>query len=166
MQPDKKYLQNKSRGVLAYSDYDVKTFMNAVNQKVDRATMRCSLELRSPIMDYRIAEYSRLLPYDYMVNDALGLKRILKDILYAMVPRSLLSRPKRGFVPPTKDWFRGEVKEELLATVSYENVENLLPELDAGKFISLRDRFVDGEEINSRMFFTAYTYIRWFNAYK
>ena len=62
-QPDMKYLQNKQRGILAYSDYDMKTFMNAVNQKVDRATMRCSLELRSPIMDYRVAEYSRLLPY-------------------------------------------------------------------------------------------------------
>ena len=34
-QPDMKYLQNKQRGILAYSDYDMKTFMNAVNQKVD-----------------------------------------------------------------------------------------------------------------------------------
>lgn len=165
-QPDIKYLQNKRRGILSYSDYDVKTFMNAVNQKVDRATMRCSLELRSPIMDYRVAEYSRLLPYEYMIDANLGLKRILKDILYDMVPRSLLERPKRGFVPPTKDWFRGEIKEELLATVSHKNVKKLLPELDADKFISLRDKFVAGEEINSRMFFTVYTYIKWFNTYK
>lgn len=164
-QPDMMYLQNKRRGILAYSDYDMKTFMNAVNQKVDRATMRCSLELRSPIMDYRVAEYSRLLPYEYMIDGNLGLKRILKDILYEMVPRQLLDRPKRGFVPPTKDWFRGEVKEDLLATVSHDNVEKMLSELDADKFIQLRDRFLSGEEINSRMFFTAYTYIKWFNKY-
>lgn len=164
-QPDMKYLQNKTRGILAYSDYDMKTFMNAVNQKVDRATMRCSLELRSPIMDYRVAEYSRLLPYGYMVDGSLGLKRILKDILYEMVPRTLLDRPKRGFVPPTKDWFRGEMKEDLMATVSHENVEKLLPELDADKFIQMRDRFVGGEDVNSRMFFTAYTYIKWYGKY-
>ena len=164
-QPDMKYLQNKQRGILAYSDYDMKTFMNAVNQKVDRATMRCSMELRSPIMDYRVAEYSRLLPYEYMINGELGLKRILKDILYEMVPKELLDRPKRGFVPPTKDWFRGEMKQDLLDTVSHDNLTNLLPELDADKFIALRDAFVNGKDISSRMFFTAYTYIKWFNKY-
>lgn len=164
-QPDMKYLQNKERGILAYSDYDMKTFMNAVNQKVDRATMRCSMELRSPIMDYRVAEYSRLLPYEYMINGDLGLKRILKDILYEMVPRELLDRPKRGFVPPTKDWFRGEMKQDLFDTVSHDNLTKLLPELDADKFIALRDAFVNGKDISSRMFFTAYTYIKWFNKY-
>lgn len=164
-QPDMKYLQNKDRGILAYSDYDMKTFMNAVNQKVDRATMRCSLELRSPIMDYRVAEYSRLLPYEYMINKELGLKRILKDILYEMVPRDLLDRPKRGFVPPTKDWFRGEIKEDLLDTVSYEKIGKLIPELDAAKFIQLRDSFLAGNSINSRILFTVYTYIKWFEKY-
>lgn len=164
-QPDMKYLQNKQRGILAYSDYDMKTFMNAVNQKVDRATMRCSMELRSPIMDYRVAEYSRLLPYAYMINGDLGLKRILKDILYEMVPRDLLDRPKRGFVPPTKDWFRGELKEELLDIVSHDNIKQLIPELDADKFIPLRNDFVKGNEINSRMLFTIYTYIMWYKTY-
>lgn len=164
-QPDMKYLQNKQRGILAYSDYDMKTFMNAVNQKVDRATMRCSLELRSPIMDYRVVEYSRLLPYEYMINGELGLKRILKDILYEMVPRELLDRPKRGFVPPTKDWFRGELKEELLDIVSHDNIKQLIPELDADKFIPLRNDFVKGNEINSRMLFTIYTYIMWYKTY-
>ena len=164
-QPDMKYLQNKQRGILAYSDYDMKTFMNAVNQKVDRATMRCSMELRSPIMDYRVVEYSRLLPYAYMINGDLGLKRILKDILYEMVPRDLLDRPKRGFVPPTKDWFRGELKEELLDIVSHDNIKQLIPELDADKFIPLRNDFVKGKEINSRMLFTIYTYIMWYKTY-
>lgn len=164
-QPDMKYLHNKQRGILAYSDYDMKTFMNAVNQKVDRATMRCSLELRSPIMDYRVAEYSRLLPYEYMINTELGLKRILKDILYEMVPRELLDRPKRGFVPPTKDWFRGELKEELLDIVSHDNIKQLIPELDVDKFITMRNDFATGKDINSRMFFTLYTYVVWYKTY-
>lgn len=164
-QPDMKYLQNKQRGILAYSDYDIKTFMNAVNQKVDRATMRCSLELRSPIMDYRVAEYSRLLPYAYMINGDLGLKRILKDILYEMVQRDLLDRPKRGFVPPTKDWFRGELKEELLDIVSHDNIKQLIPELDVDKFITMRNDFATGKDINSRMFFTLYTYVVWYKTY-
>ena len=165
LQPDGEWLENQDRGVLAYSDYDMKTFMNAVNQKVDRATMRISLELRSPIMDYRVAEYSRLLPYEYMTGGGLGLKRILKDILYEQVPRELLDRPKRGFIPPMKDWFRGELREELIDTVSRENVSTLLPELDADRIIAMRDSFLSGVEENSQIFFTIYTWVRWHNHY-
>lgn len=166
LQPDSKYLDNaKKRGILAYSDYDIKTFMNAVNQKVDRATMRCSMELRSPIMDYRVAEYSRLLPYEYQ-NGRYGLKSILKDILYEMVPQEMLDRPKRGFIPPTKDWFRGVLKEEMMDVISAEKICSLLPELDSKALVGLRDSFVNEEMENSRLFFTIYTYIKWFQKYQ
>ena len=158
-------LKNKERGVLAYTDYDMRTFMNAVNMKVDRATMRCSMELRSPLQDYRLAEYSRLLPFEYQYGKY-GLKTILKDILYEIVPKELFDRPKRGFVPPTADWFRGELKEEILDVVSYKNVKNLLPELDTDKFIYLRDTFINGDHNNVRIIFSVYTYIQWYNRYK
>ena len=160
-QPDGKFLQNKQRGVLAYSDYDMKTFMNGVNMKVDRATMRCSMELRSPIMDYRIAEYSRLLPYEYLYNQGLGLKRILKDILFEIVPRQLLDRPKHGFVPPTADWFRGKLKEEFESIVTYNNIKEYFPEIDIEKAILLRQDFLFGKNTNSRFFFLMYSYIKW-----
>ena len=158
-------MRNKERGVLAYTDYDMRTFMNAVNMKVDRATMRCSMELRSPLQDYRLAEYSRLLPWEYQYGKY-GLKTILKDILYEIVPKELLNRPKRGFIPPTADWFRGELKEEILDVVSYKNVKILLPELDTEKFIFLRDSFINGDYNNVRILFTIYTYIKWYNKYK
>lgn len=164
LQPDSELLKNKDRGVLAYSDYDMKTFMNAVNMKVDRATMRCSMELRSPLQDYRVAEYSRLLPYVYQ-NGKYGLKTILKDILFEMVPRELLDRPKRGFVPPTKDWFMNQIKEDMLETCSYDNVKNLLSELNTKKFVILRDRFIRGNLENSRIFFTVYSYVKWYKKY-
>lgn len=155
----------KERGILAYTDYDMKFFMNAVNQKVDRATMRCSLELRNPIMDYRIAEYSRLIPKEYMYTSDLKLKSILKSILYDFVPRRLLDREKQGFMPPTNDWFRGSLKAKLLDVVTEENVKYLLPELDAYKLIHLRDEFMDGKDMDARRFWAVYNYINWYNTY-
>lgn len=155
----------KERGILAYTDYDMKFFMNAVNQKVDRATMRCSLELRNPIMDYRIAEYSRLIPKEYMYTSDLKLKSILKSILYDFVPRRLLDREKQGFMPPTNDWFRGSLKAKLLDFVTEENVKCLLPELDAHKLIHLRDEFMDGKDMDARRFWAVYNYINWYNTY-
>lgn len=71
--PDLDYVANKKRGILAFSDYDMKHYMNScINTKTDRASMRSSLELRSPIMDYRLAEYSRLLPLDYLYSKTWG----------------------------------------------------------------------------------------------
>lgn len=155
----------KERGILAYSDYDMKFFMNAVNQKVDRATMRCSLELRNPIMDYRIAEYSRLIPFEYMYTPDLKLKSILKSILYDIVPRELLDREKQGFMPPTNDWFRGSLKRKLLDVITEKNVRDLLPDLDVERFISLRDEFMSGKNMDARRFWAVYTYINWYKNY-
>ena len=163
--PDREIFK-KERGFLSYSDYDMKFFMNAVNQKVDRATMRCSLELRNPIMDYKIAEYSRLIPFEYLYTQELKLKSILKSILYDMVPRKLLERQKRGFTPPTSDWFRGPLKEKMLDVITEKNVRELLPDLDVNKYISLRDEFISGKDIDARMFWSVYTYINWFEHYK
>ena len=163
--PDREIFK-KERGVLSYSDYDMKFFMNAVNQKVDRATMRCSLELRNPIMDYKIAEYSRLIPFEYLYTQELKLKSILKSILYDMVPRKLLERQKRGFTPPTSDWFRGSLKEKMLDVITENNVRELLPDLDVNKYISLRDEFISGKDMDARMFWSVYTYINWFEHYK
>lgn len=162
--PDRDVFKTE-RGILAYTDYDMKFFMNAVNQKVDRATMRCSLELRNPIMDYRIAEYSRLIPKEYMYTSDLKLKSILKSILYDFVPRQLLDREKQGFMPPTNDWFRGSLKAKLLDVVTEENVKCLLPELDAHKLIHLRDAFMDGKDMDARRFWAVYNYINWYNTY-
>lgn len=156
---------HKERGALAYSDYDMKFFMNAVNQKVDRATMRCSLELRNPIMDYRIAEYSRLIPFEYMYTPTLKLKSILKSILFDMIPEKMFNREKQGFMPPTNDWFRGSLKSKLLDVITERNVRELLPELDVERFISLRDEFMSGREMDARRFWAVYTYINWYKKY-
>lgn len=160
-QPYKDFLKNKGRGILAYSDYDMKTFMNAVNMKVDRATMRCSLELRSPIQDYRVAEYSRLIPYEYQYGKY-GLKTILKDILYEMVPPELLDRPKRGFVPPTEDWLRNEYRQHFDNLCNKQNIQNFLPDVDTDKFVAMKKGFLNRSNQNSRMFFTVYTYLNWY----
>lgn len=155
----------RERGLLAYSDYDIKFFMNAVNQKVDRATMRCSLELRNPIMDYRVAEYSRLIPIEYMYTPDFKLKSILKSILLDMVPRELFEREKRGFTPPTNDWFRDSLMDSLHDVITKSKIEELIPELDADKYMKLRDNFVSGRNLDARIFWSIYTYINWFDKY-
>ncbi|WP_026504962.1 asparagine synthase (glutamine-hydrolyzing) [Butyrivibrio sp. NC3005] len=81
--------------------------------KVDRATMKYSLEARCPILDTSVMEYSYRIPqkFKYYKGDK---KHILKDIAYDYIPRQLLERPKKGFSVPLDTWLRGPLKTQLL----------------------------------------------------
>ncbi|SFV53026.1 Asparagine synthetase [glutamine-hydrolyzing] [hydrothermal vent metagenome] len=79
--------------------------------KVDRASMKYSLEARVPLLDHRIVEFAYSLPTDIKLK--YGAKSILKDILYKQVPKELIDRPKMGFRVPLQEWFRGEMRDIL-----------------------------------------------------
>lgn len=81
--------------------------------KVDRASMKYSLEARCPILDKEVMEYSFRIPHSfkYFKGDK---KHILKDIAYDYIPRELLERPKVGFAVPLDKWLRGPLRDRLL----------------------------------------------------
>lgn len=93
---------------------DMDTYLPAdILCKVDRATMKYSLEARCPILDRDVMEYSFRISHDLKYQNGIK-KRILKDIAYDYIPRELLDRPKVGFGVPLDQWLRGPLKEQLL----------------------------------------------------
>ena len=87
--------------------------------KVDRASMKYSIESRCPILDVNVMEYSYRLPHSYKYANGVK-KRILKDITYDYIPKELLDRPKVGFGVPLDKWMRGPLKERLVDMCSVE----------------------------------------------
>ena len=81
--------------------------------KMDRASMKYSLENRCPILDKEVMEYSFRIPhrFKYFRGDK---KHILKDIAYDYIPRELLERPKTGFGVPLDKWMREPLRDELV----------------------------------------------------
>ena len=93
---------------------DMETYLPGdIMTKVDRASMKYSLETRCPILDKEVMEYSFSLPHKYKYEKG-NKKRILKELAYDYIPKDLLERPKVGFSVPLDKWLRGALKEQLL----------------------------------------------------
>ncbi|MDC7292974.1 asparagine synthase (glutamine-hydrolyzing) [Butyrivibrio sp. DSM 10294] len=112
--------------------------------KMDRASMKYSLESRCPIMDTEVMEYSFRIPhkFKYCKGDK---KHILKDIAYDYIPRELLERPKTGFGVPMDEWLRGPLKEQLLdfSSTSFLKKQGIFDSDYVSKFIN--DYVVKGD---------------------
>ena len=84
--------------------------------KVDRASMAVALETRLPFLDHRVAELAARIPLELKIRNGRG-KHILRELLYDLVPRELVERPKAGFAVPVGEWIKGPLRawaEDLL----------------------------------------------------
>jgi len=75
--------------------------------KVDRMSMAASLEVRVPILDYRIGELSRRIPFSLKVKDGVW-KNILRQAGREYLPKEIYSHKKQGFAIPLYKWFNEE----------------------------------------------------------
>jgi asparagine synthase (glutamine-hydrolysing) len=80
--------------------------------KVDRASMRASLECRAPFLNPDLMQFTTSLPLPYHFRAGMG-KAVLRDALPRWVPPEIRWRQKRGFTPPLCKWLRDELKEEM-----------------------------------------------------
>lgn len=73
--------------------------------KVDRASMMCSLEARSPFLDIEVADLARKIPHSLKLRGGVT-KWILKRAAAPLLPAQIVARPKKGFGMPIGRWLR------------------------------------------------------------
>ncbi len=75
-------------------------------KRVDRVTMRHSLEARAPFLDHELCELAFSIPGAIKFKGG-RLKALLKDVARRHIPAEIVDRPKMGFSFPFKQWLRG-----------------------------------------------------------
>jgi asparagine synthase (glutamine-hydrolysing) len=83
-----------------------------VLQKIDRASMACSLEVRVPLLDRRVVEVAALLP-PRMKLKGFRAKHVLKRTMRGRVPPAVIARPNKSLGVPLTSWLRGDLAPRL-----------------------------------------------------
>ena len=125
-------------------EIDIRTYLPGdLMHKVDMASMANSIEVRSPLLDYRVVEFGISLPSKFKIGAGEN-KHILREIARDFVPRKMIDRPKKGFGIPQAKWLRedlvGLVKDVLLDEKSrsrgwyqFKKVEELVKLHNSGR---------------------------------
>jgi asparagine synthase (glutamine-hydrolysing) len=103
--------------------YDLRYYLkDDLLTKVDRASMRYSLETRVPILDHRVVEFALNLSPSLKMKDG-EMKYLLKQVLYRHVPKEIFDRPKWGFSIPLVKWLNGELSYLIDDHLNKANIE-------------------------------------------
>jgi asparagine synthase (glutamine-hydrolysing) len=91
---------------------DIKTYLVELLMKQDQISMAASIESRVPFLDHELVEFTRSIPAKYATKGMAG-KRILKEAVEDLLPRSIVYRQKMGFPTPWAYWLAGPQLEDL-----------------------------------------------------
>jgi asparagine synthase (glutamine-hydrolysing) len=105
------YTGSDAHSALARSqNADIHFYMvDDVLVKADRMSMAHSLEVRCPLLDYRLLEFGTRLPDELKIRGRSG-KLLLRELAARRLPESVRNLPKRGFSIPAARWLRQELR--------------------------------------------------------
>jgi asparagine synthase (glutamine-hydrolysing) len=124
--------------------FDAKNYLkDDLLVKVDIASMQHALEVRVPLIDYRVVAFALNLHESLRWRNGES-KWLLKQVLYEMVPAEIFNRPKWGFSIPLVNWLQHELRyllEELLSEKRVREAGMVQPAVVE----NLKKRFLGGE---------------------
>lgn len=147
--------------------FDITTYLpGQLLTKADRMGMMNSLEVRSPFLDYRLAEFVYNLPFEYKANKS-NFKIILKDILSEIMPKEFTHRRKQGFGAPINEWLKKEsFKKDVYESLYKSDAElyNIMNEKIVKKM--LNEFYIKNNKDYSYKIWVLYCLELWLNSHK
>jgi len=124
----------------------------------DKISMKYSLEVRLPFLDFRMVNKIIALENSQKVNDATT-KVFLKNMMNNILPQSIIKRKdKKGFYAPYELWLNNELYSEIngeLETIKNEGLFNFIDHNKIFKYYEQNNKYV------SQLMWRVYNLSRW-----
>ncbi|HSS20780.1 MAG TPA: asparagine synthase (glutamine-hydrolyzing) [Pyrinomonadaceae bacterium] len=140
---------------------DISTLLpNEILYFNDMLSMAHSMEVRTPFLDFRVAELAASIPGTLKIRDG-QLKYILRRVAARYVSREILERPKEGFVLPKNTWLRAGMSGLLDNVLSPERLA-IHGYFKHEEVASLIARFVAGDDALTFKIWTLMIFQIWY----
>jgi asparagine synthase (glutamine-hydrolysing) len=143
---------------------DVNTLLpNEILYFNDMLSMAHSMEVRTPFLDYRLAELACSIPGSLKIRNG-QLKYILRRVASRYVTQEILDRPKEGFVLPKNTWLREGMSAMLDEVFSPERL-SLHGFFQRERIVSLVAAFMKGNDALTFKIWTLLVFQLWYEDY-
>ena len=85
---------------------------------------------------------------------------MLRDILKKYIPEELFNLPKKGFSLPLEKWTRGQLKNEIIQTITHKNL-SMISGIKDDIFMKLMDDHFNEKKDFSLSIWRMYILIKW-----
>jgi asparagine synthase (glutamine-hydrolysing) len=131
--------------------------------KIDVASMRHGLELRSPFLDRNLSDFSERIPSSIKVHNGIQ-KFLLKKLAERHLPHEVIYRRKQGFSLPIRDWFRDEWKAVIKPLILHGQLRET-GWFDMVYLQEILDRHLDGSEDHTHRLWCLLSLEVWFRLF-
>jgi asparagine synthase (glutamine-hydrolysing) len=138
-------VRNLKNPIHKINSFDIKYYLpGQLLSKIDKTSMMHSLEVRSPFLDTKLAEFVYNLPTEYKMSKTKN-KIILKDILADIFPKDFVYRKKQGFGAPIKEWLDQEnIKQKIDGLFNEKTI--MYNYIDKDSVLKIRDDFYNSKK--------------------
>lgn len=132
-------------------------------QKTDKMSMANSLEVRVPLLDNSIIDFSRRVSSGMKIK-GFQTKYLLRKALSRFQTPEIAFGKKRGFTPPVAVWIKNGLKDYMLSSLSSDALSKV--EFLNHRYIdSIIDDHLNGRAENSRLIWALIVLVNWYRNY-
>ncbi|MCL2499737.1 MAG: asparagine synthase (glutamine-hydrolyzing) [Defluviitaleaceae bacterium] len=129
--------------------------------KADKMSSACSFEIRVPFLDREVFSVAASIPTRYRVNRK-GTKYALRQAALRCLPDGK-GKQRRGFPVPTRIWLREDKYYAIIKEAFERDFVGRIFRRD--RLIQLLDRHKSGKADHSRMIWTIYMFVLWYESF-
>lgn len=132
-------------------------------QKTDKMSMANSLEVRVPLLDNAIIDFSRTISPNMKIK-GYQTKYLLRKALSRFQSQDIAFGKKRGFTPPMALWIKNGLKDYMLASLA-PNAISHLGFLNHVQITKTVNDHLNGKAENSRLIWALVVLVNWYRNY-